>query len=602
MSNSSIGSAINKLFSLLTYREKMKWVGIVGFALCTSMFEVATASIVVIFAQILNQPELGQKYMSMIGVQGTVSPGRTIFYVAIAFGLVYLIKNLIATLEVFYQSFTIQKLSYRFKNKLLYRFAETDYNFHLTRNSSYGLSVITGDAEMAFTGGMVNLSSTLSESIVFIFLILTVIYLNPSLAIFIFSISVCIALIVTKYLFPLFYRWGQKIQETSLLAHQNLTQFFHGFKELLLFGKKEAFVEAYQIHSRRKSKLHAIQTATNALPRMAIEILFVGLFVAVITYLCVEKDTPQQMIGILGGYLYVGFRLMPGLNRVINQLNGFKLIIPSIERVHREYTGENSRTSYVDIPGLTFKKDISLTNVSFQYLNTQKKVIQDINLVIAKGECIGIIGETGSGKSTLVDMLLGLLRPVSGEILIDGKYPVNSQQWHKLLGYVPQTIYLTDDTIEANIAFGEQAESIDTIRLNKAIDDAQLRSFINKLPDGSKTIVGERGIRLSGGERQRISIARALYRQPEVLIFDEATSALDNDTEERLMKTIYEVSQERTVIMIAHRLSTLKNCHRIIIMDAGKVEEEINGKMAIQRYVSSSNVEKISAQPIRDVS
>ena len=551
----------------------MKWVGIVGFALCTSMFEVATASIVVIFAQILTQPELGQKYMSMIGFNEIVSPGRTILYVAIAFGLVYLIKNLIAALEVFYQNFTIQKMSYRFKNKLLYRFAETDYNFHLTRNSSYGLTVITGDAEMAFTGGMVNLSSTLSESIVFIFLISTVIFLNPSLAIFIFSLSVCIALFVTKYLFPLFYRWGQKIQETSLLAHQNLTQFFHGFKELLLFGKKEAFVEAYQIHSRRKSNLHAIQTATNALPRMAIEILFVGLFVAIITYLCFEKDTPQQMIGILGGYLYVGFRLMPGLNRVINQLNGFKLIIPSIERVHREYMGEISRTSYVDIPELTFNRDISVTNVSFQYLNTKKKVIQDLNLVIAKGECIGIIGETGSGKSTFVDLLLGLLRPISGEILIDGKYPVNSQQWHKLLGYVPQTTYLTDDTIEANIAFGEKTESIDKLRLDKAIDDAQLRSLINKLPEGSRTMVGERGIRLSGGERQRISIARALYRQPEVLIFDEATSALDNDTEANLMDTIHKVSKTRTVIMIAHRLSTLKDCNRIVVMKDGAISQ-----------------------------
>jgi len=181
------------------------------------------------------------------------------------------------------------------------------------------------------------------------------------------------------------------------------------------------------------------------------------------------------------------------------------------------------------------------------------------------------VGETGSGKSTLVDVILGLLKPNSGSILVDDKYPVNAYQWHQKIGYVPQSIYLTDDTIEANIAFGEQ--KIDKFRLDAAIDASQLRKFIDQLPEGSKTIVGERGVRLSGGERQRIAIARALYRNPEVLIFDEATSALDNETEARLMETIYAVSQNRTVIMIAHRFTTLKECQKIIVMNNGMVEK-----------------------------
>lgn len=571
MSTPSIKSAIQKLFSLLTRQDKLKWLGIVGFALCNSLLEIITASVIVIFVQTLNQPEEGNKYMLKLGIEEIPSSGRIIFYMALAFGIVYLVKNLVATAEVFYQNLSIQKMSYHFKNKLLNQFSETDYNSHLMRNSSYGLAVVGSDAQSAFSSGMVSLSGIFSESVVFLCLILMVIYLNPSLAIFIFPIAIGVAVFVAKCLFPLFYRWGQRLQEASLLANQNLLQFFHGFKEMILLGKTKAFIEAYQVHSYRSSKIQAIQTTTNALPRMVIELLFVGLFVATISYLCLENDTPQQMMGILGGYLYMGFRLMPGMNRIIGQLNTFKLTIPSIERVHKEFTSEVTRVVYKDVPALKFEKSISFNTVSFCYLNAKKNAVKDVNLVIGKGECIGIVGETGSGKSTLVDLILGLLRPNSGEILIDEHYPVNSYQWHRLIGYVPQSIYLTDDTIEANIAFGELPESIDGERLQKSIDDAQLRPLISQLPNGEKTIVGERGIRLSGGERQRIAIARALYRNPEVLIFDEATSALDNETEARLMETIHEVSKNRTVIMIAHRLTTLKDCDQIVKMEKGSI-------------------------------
>jgi ATP-binding cassette subfamily C protein len=184
---------------------------------------------------------------------------------------------------------------------------------------------------------------------------------------------------------------------------------------------------------------------------------------------------------------------------------------------------------------------------------------------------MGIIGETGSGKSTLIDVLLGLLKPKTGTVQIDGQFSVSSYQWHQKIGYVPQTVYLIDDTIQANIAFGEEA--VDSIQLNQVLEVAQLQKFITQLPKGVDTIVGERGIRLSGGERQRIAIARALYHDPEVLIFDEATSALDNETEACLMKMIHAVSQNRTVIMIAHRLTTLQKCDRIIVMEQGMIKD-----------------------------
>jgi ABC-type multidrug transport system fused ATPase/permease subunit len=573
MMTPSIFSAIYKLRSLLTREEKKKWLGIVGFALCTSLLEIITASVIIIFAQVLIQPEMGQKYLAKVGFAENLSAGRTVFYIAILCGLIYVIKNLVAAAEVFYQNFSIQKMNYLFKNKLLHRYAEADYGFYLTRNSSFGLQVVGGDAEQMFSGGMVSLASILSEGVVFFCLISMIVYMNPSLALTIFGIGSVIAFLISKGLLPLFYRWGKRQQEASLYSNQNLLQFFHAFKEIVLLGKKDAFVDSYQYFSRKKAWVQAIQTATNALPRMVIEVLFVGLFVTTIAFLCLEQESPGQMLGVLGGYLYTGFRLMPGLNRIISQLNGFKLAIPAIEHIYTEYNMVNTRENYLDIPDFRFEECITLKDISFRYLNTEKDALKHVNLEIKKGECIGIVGETGSGKSTLVDVILGLLKPSQGTILIDHTYPVNSRQWHQEIGYVPQAIYLTDDTIEANIAFGEKAENIDQDRLQKAIHAAQLQKFIEQLPIGIKTVVGERGIRLSGGERQRIAIARALYRNPKVLIFDEATSALDNATESRLMETIHKVSQDRTVIMIAHRLTTLKDCDRIVTMEKGEVSK-----------------------------
>lgn len=583
MPTPSILSAIQKLRGLLAREEKLKWLGIVAFALTTSMLEVVTASVIVVFAQVLNAPETGLRYLSKIGFSADLSPGRVVFYIAIIVGAVYLIKNLIAAAEVFFQNFSIQKMNYHFKNKLLHRYAQADYGFYLTRNSSFGTQVVSGDTEMMFSNGMVAIASILSEGVIFLALIGMIIYMNPSLAFIIFAIGGIVSVGVVKGVLPRFYRFGQKLQETALYSGQNLIQFFHAFKEIVLLGKRESFIEAYQVHARKKASIQAIQTSLNALPRMVIEILFVGLFVTTIAYLCLDQESPVQMIGILGGYLYAGFRLMPGLNRIINQLNVFKSVIPSIERVHQEYTMVAAKENYVDVPTFQFNQHIEIKDLSFRYLNTEKNALSHVSLQIQKGECIGIVGETGSGKSTLVDLILGLLKPYEGFVLVDGQYPVHSYQWHQKIGYVPQSIYLTDDTIEKNIAFGEK--EVDLNQLNLAIDAAQLRKFMDALPEGPKTVVGERGIRLSGGERQRIAIARALYHRPEVLIFDEATSALDNDTEARLMETINAVSKDRTVIMIAHRLTTLKNCDRIVVMDKGKIKEVTNYKTLQNKVV-----------------
>jgi ATP-binding cassette subfamily C protein len=312
MSTPSIFSAIQKLKSLLTREEKFKWFGIAAFALCTSLLEIVTASIIVVFAQVLNAPEVGQKYLSKLGFSDNLPASRVVFIVAIACGAIYFIKNCIAAIEVFYQNFSIQKMNYNFKNKLLRRYAQTEYAFHLTRNSALGIQVVSSDAELTFSRGMIAVANILSEGIVFSCLVSMIIYMNPSLAITVFGIGTVLLIIISKGLLPLFYRWGKKLQEASVYAGQSLMQFFHAFKEILLLGKREAFVKSYECHSFKKYKIHAIHNSTNALPRMVIEMLFVVLFVTAVACMCAKNEASAQMLGVLGGYLYVGFRLMPG--------------------------------------------------------------------------------------------------------------------------------------------------------------------------------------------------------------------------------------------------------------------------------------------------
>ncbi|MBP9877564.1 MAG: ABC transporter ATP-binding protein [Alphaproteobacteria bacterium] len=558
--------ALQKIRELLSREDKKKCIVISIFALFSSLFELLTASIIVLFARLMSQMDIGQQYAAKIGFENKFSNTDILIFIVIACALSFFIKNIIAGFELFHQNLAIQKMEEKFKHTLLHRYAKIDYGFYLTRNSSTGLTIINNDARNIYTSGVMGIAGLLSEIIVFVNLIGFLIYMQPTLAFFIFGCGIILSFLLSQYFMPVIYNYSLKMQEANVKSYQHLLQFFHSFKEIALLGKREYFIKNFQLHNNEATYAEAIRTAVKGSPRLFIETLFVGLFMIAIGFMAIKSQNPTELLGVLGGYLYVGFRIMPGLNRIIQQINMFKGAIPSINRIHHEYNLSEENERYLNLPNFHFEKSIDLKNLSFQYLNTRKSALTNINLTIKKGECIGIAGETGSGKSTLVDMILGLLKPTEGEILIDSLYPANSLQWHQKIGYVPQSLNLIDDTIAANIAFGVEPKDHNVEQLHKVIEAAQLSKLLAQLPEGVNTIVGERGVRLSGGEKQRIAIARALYINPEVLIFDEATSALDNETEAKLMETIYSVSKNRTVIMIAHRLSTLEKCDRIVQM------------------------------------
>lgn len=559
---------------------------IIGMALITSVLELITATTIVIFSQVLQNP---QQYLSQAmayKLPYVTSDSSFLIFTAAACAAVYCIKNSWTALEVYTQQKSIQRLNWMFKKKLLRRYATADYSYYASRKPAYNMSVVASDTEVVFSNALTSLTTIASECIVFIALIAMIAYMNPSLILVLSISGAAIAAIMMKVLMPRFYSWGQRYQESGLKSFHHLNQFFFGFKDILLTGKQEKFIESYAEAAKARAMVQSLQGAGFAWPRMVLETAFMILVVMTIMTLVWMDQTPQQIMGIMGAYLYAGFRLLPGLNRIITALNMLKGATPSVMRVAEEWKIFPPQGQYSDTPDLHFNERIDLRHVSFNYHNSERTVLKDINLVINKGETLGIIGATGSGKSTLLDIILGLLKPSSGTVLIDQRFPATSIQWHRRIGYVPQMISLADDTIAANIAFGDTQQEIDNTKLMNAIREAQLSDFIQKLPMGVNTTVGDRGLSVSGGERQRIAIARALYNQPEILVFDEATSALDNDTEAKVMETIRNVAQTRTVIMVAHRLSTLKDCDRIVEMKDGeivRIEQNIETKKA-QRH------------------
>jgi ABC-type multidrug transport system fused ATPase/permease subunit len=303
------------------------------------------------------------------------------------------------------------------------------------------------------------------------------------------------------------------------------------------------------------------------------------------------KREMVDIIQYLAIFAVASFRIVPGASRLLSAFQTIKHMEPSVRLLLQEFDSKDNsyiKNNYLpkDLSTpLKFQKEINLTNLSFSYPIRKEFVLSKISMTIKKGDFVGIIGETGSGKSTLINLLIGLLKSSDGKVEVDGlNINSNLTKWYKKIGYVPQSVYLIDDTIRKNIAFGLREDDIDNDLVAKAIEKANLDEFVNNLPDGLETIVGEKGIRLSGGQQQRIGIARALYRDPEILILDEATSSLDEATEKKIMESIQFLKGKKTLIVITHRLITVKNCDKIYFIDKGNIIKQGSPKEILNTY------------------
>lgn len=495
----------------------------------------------------------------------------------------YVIKNLFLAFEAKQQiSFVICNQMFFAKN-LLREYLYKPYMFHLNTNPAILFQYINNGSATAFSYILMPLLFFVTEMVTMVIIFLLLVYVDWVTAIF-------VAIFLGGTLYVILKIFRQEIAKQGIIRNENckiaikwLNQSLGGIKEAKVMNKEDYFLHQYADTYAKFGKAEMSYYFVSALPKSIIETLVVGGLLLLVTIKLFIGESVSSIVQVVGVLSLAAFRLMPGINRMVGLLNGIKYQMPLFDNIYEQLLEikqcANENVNYNQIltqnkdVRITFRDSIVVENLSFAYQEARKEVLHDINLRIPKGKFVGIVGESGAGKTTFVDLLLGLLEPVSGRLLVDGQdLAENMDGWHHILSYVPQSIYLIDATIKENIAFGVDREEIDVKQVQKALSMSGLTDFIETQPAGIDTMVGNRGVKLSGGQRQRIGIARALYTNPEVLILDEATSALDNQTEKEIMSTILGLKGQITIISIAHRLSTLEKCDFKVKFVAGNVQ------------------------------
>jgi len=467
-------------------------------------------------------------------------------------------------------------LSQWIRGELLRSYASRPYSYFLQRNSAL-LSQRIQDIHSFTVNVLLPLGEILTRLVLISMLAATVFYVQPFVAVGALVLLGGFYLLAFLWIRPRTRKIGQMIQNHNVGFWKNTNQFLHAIKTVFVHGKTGYFIEKAIQHSAETTKYQSLIPIYSNGPRYLIEPIAYGGLVGIVVVLALQGKPFSDILPNLMVMAMAGYRLLPSLQLLFGQLvavaaNNYTLVQLEEEILEIEQESAGASADIAEASGkLPFLHGISLEGVTYRYPESENDVIKELSLMIEKNESIGIAGPSGSGKSTLVDLILGLHAPSAGIIKVDSA-PITSENissWRSMIGYVPQDIYLLDDTIAANIAFGIDTQKIDSKALEEAARGAHILDFIRALPEGFNTVVGERGVRLSGGQRQRIGVARALYHAPEILVLDEATSALDHDTEKAVMETITLLKGKLTIIIIAHRLSTLEHCSRVLRM--GKV-------------------------------
>ena len=461
--------------------------------------------------------------------------------------------------------------------RLLKQYLFQSYLFFLNRNTAdLGKNLLT-EVDRSINGAILPAMLALSRLAIAVFILIFLFYLDPVLAL--------TAIIVMGGTYGLIFALVRKrLHEIGVAStdvekerFKTANEAMSGIKELKLRGSEQQFLDRFEIPSAAKARYNTYSQLTSILPRYMLDTIAFGGVLSLMIYMVAAGYTSGEIIPVVTLYALAGYRLMPALQQIYASMTQFKYNLPALEILIKDLSGytEDLNPQQKNSPALPYSKQLNIEGINFKYPNTSELVLNNLSLTITSNTTVGLVGTTGSGKTTLVDILLGLLIPDQGKMLVDGTKITseNIAGWQANLGYVPQTIYLIDDTIERNIAFAVPDNEVDKNKVLEAAKLAELDEFVQTLPDGYQTEVGERGVRLSGGQRQRIGIARALYHDPKLLVLDEATSALDGITENVIMDAIHNLAHKKTIVMIAHRLDTVKECDVIFVLEHGEIIE-----------------------------
>jgi len=539
-------------------------------------FETLGVGLIIPLISIFTQENLSTQYPEVIPLINLIgNPEKeTLFVYAMVFLLgLYVVKNIFLAILVWIQMRFVFEVRTYLAKKLFSTYIRQPYMFHLQNNSAQLIRNITNEISAFIAYGVLPLLQIFSEGLVLIGIVILLILIEPLGSLVLMSVigggALGFQLIVRNRV----SQWGEQRQFHDGMVIKYIQQGLGAAKDVKMFGCEETFINIHDESHKKTAKLLQYQQILQALPRLWLELIILAGLVSLVLSMMFRGESILDVIPVLGVFVAAAFRLLPSLSRILSSVSAFQFSLSVINLLDSEMKLEiDDNIQQTDTKLNFFRDKIQLSNIKFKYPNSTTSAVNNVTLNISCGESVGFIGTSGSGKSTIIDIILGLLTPDSGEVIRDGAdIQKDLRGWQNKIGYVPQSVFLTDDTLRRNVAFGLSDDKIDENAVWIAIKASQMEDFVSAQTGGLDTLVGERGVRLSGGQRQRIGIARALYNDPEIIVLDEATSSLDNVTESEIMETINTLQDDKTLIIVAHRLSTLSKCDVIYRLEDGQV-------------------------------
>jgi ABC-type multidrug transport system fused ATPase/permease subunit len=576
------------LYRLILPADRKKVLAIVVLMLVTTFFQTAGVASVMPFLSVLTDPskvqtnELLHKAYLFFGFQSTQA---FLYFLGIGAFVTYILGTVLQAATHWVITLFSNMQQFHLSQRLMSEYLRRPYTFFLGRNSGDLSKTVLTETTQAVTGALMPAMRLVSQALLAASIVVLLLAVQPILA-----LSVA-AVLGSAYGLIYFSarRWLTRIGKDRVAANRErftaVAEALGGAKEIRLLGREHDYLARYRVPARRYSRHQASASLFQHLPEYVIEGVAFGGVLVLVLVLMSGAGGVATALPLIGLYGLAGKQMIPAFQKVFGAVAAIRFNMPAVHNVLDDLLNNEPMMRLPLLPpGREVKplrpvRNLELVKVTYRYPDTEHPVLDGLDLKVPARCTVGLVGSSGAGKSTLIDVLLGLLEPQGGQVLLDDVVlsRSNARNWQAALGYVPQHIFLADQSVAANIALGVPPEQIDRVAVERAARLANLHDFVStELGEGYDTIVGERGIRLSGGQRQRIGIARALYRDPDVLIFDEATSALDNATEQAVMEAVHRLSGDKTIILVAHRLSTVRPCDHIFVLEKGRVVEQGN--------------------------
>jgi ATP-binding cassette, subfamily B, bacterial PglK len=568
---------LRRSLDLLGPGQRGRWVSVLVLALVASGLEAVGALAVFGLLARITTDASGFEVPG-VGDLRDVLPGLSestlLVIVGASIAGFFVLRAAIIVLQAYVQHRIAENAGARLSAELLEGYLAMPYTFHLQRNSAELIRNAYDIVQQFVRDALLPAVNLASHTLMIVGLLAVLLLTSPGATLFAVALLGPFTWLLLRSVHPRVKRLGKRSQEVSRTSLQTLHESLAGWRDITILGRKRAFVDRFRDDRRTLARARYLKSTAKVIPRVALETGLVLFILAFLGASVVFQGGALEALPVLGLFGYAAVRLQPSLNEVLNALNALKFVGPGIDLLHDDVQlfRAGGRVDDPDVAPLPLTRELRVTGAAVRYPETDVDALADIDLTVRAGEFIGIVGPTGGGKTTLVDLLLGLLEPRVGHVTVDGgDVGDRTDAWHASLGVVHQDVFLADATLRRNIALGVPDADIDESRVQEAVELAQLGPFVAALPQGLDTFVGERGVRVSGGQRQRLAIARALYRRPSVIFFDEGTSALDTTTESLLMEGLERLRGERTIVAVAHRLSTVRSCDRVVLIDGGRI-------------------------------